>query len=220
MPDGLLDEPAFAPDSEMMLTRMKVRDVSQPEDRHVARAPQARDLPFLIDGDMLQVHNDGEVDFLFRWARKSYVCKAHQDQFVPFEAVANQLGDPRSVEGEITKFDDGNGNRGIVMTRYDELCRLFAMYGVQQENIGDLVEKSPKLSIRTMTGQKIPFPIHVPDMLCFPVNKVDNQHVNSDVTRMYENLQNENEELRARTERMEAQMDELMRQREGVEDKV
>lgn len=218
MADGMLDMPAFAPDPHMRVGHMKQGGVSQPEDRHVSRPP--RDLPFLIDGDMLQVHNDGTTPFLFRWARKAYMCNPGQTAFVPFEACANQLGDPRSVEGEMVKFDDGQGNRGVVMTRYEEICRLFAMYAVQEENIQELVDKGPKLSVTTMTGQKVNFPIHLPDMLSFPVNKVDSRAVNSDVARMHQNLQAENDELRERTARMEAQMDQLMREREGVVEPV
>lgn len=219
MADGMLDMPAFAPEPDTMLvTRAKVGHVSQPEDRQIARPP--RDLPFLIDGDMLQVHNDGTVPFLFRWARKAYLVNPGADQFVPFEACANQLGDPRSIDGEMVKFDDGQGNKGIVLTRYEEICRLFAMYAIREESIQDLVDAAPKLSIHTMTGVRVNFPIHIPDMLSFPVNKVDSRAVNSDVARMYQNLQAENDELRDRTERMERQMDELMRQREGVSEQA
>lgn len=214
MTQEILDAPAFAPNPDMQVTHVKMAHVSQPEDRHVTRPP--RELPFLIDGDMLEVHNDGEVPFKFRWARKETVIEPHGRGFVLFEAAANQLGDPRSVEGDQVRFDDGQGNKGIVLDRYAELCRLFAMYAVREESIPDLVEKAPKLRLATMTGVKVNFPIHVPDMRAFPVNKTD-KGVTSDVARMYQNLQEENEELRERTLRMERQMDELMRQREGAD---
>ena len=200
-----------------MTTAMKRAGVSQPEDRHVARAP--RDLPFLIDGDILQVENEEKVTVLFRWARKAYACKPGEVTFVPFEALVNQLGDPRSVPGEVLSFDDGNGVKGVILSRYEELTRLFAMYGIEQENVDNLVQKAPKLTVRTMTGQKVNFPSMLPDMIGFPVNTPENL-VNSDVTRMHENLRSENEDLRERLERMESQMDEVIRSREGVTDKA
>lgn len=214
---GQLAEPEFAPTSEVQVTRMRKGHVSQPEDRHVARAP--RDLPFLIDGDILQVENEEKVTVLFRWARKAYACKPGEVTFVPFEALVNQLGDPRSVPGEVLSFDDGNGVKGVVLSRYEELTRLFAMYGIEQENVDNLVQKAPKLTVRTMTGQKVNFPSMLPDMIGFPVNTPENL-VNSDVTRMHENLRSENEDLRERLERMESQMDEVIRSREGVTDKA
>ena len=214
MVDGPLEQPAFKSEGTMLVTEMKRAHVMQPEDRHVARRP--KDV-FLIDGDMLNVYNEDTKPIVFRWARKNYRVNPGEEKFVIFEAVVNALGDPRSMEGSIVKYDDGDGMRGQVPMRYDELCRLFALYGVREENIADLVAVAPKVQVKSITGEPIVFPCQIPDMNPLPVASEDKGNINSDVTRMIEQANNENDELRQRIERMEAALDEAMRQREGIE---
>ena len=127
---GPLAKPRFAPEPDMQVTTMPHGDPGQPEGKHVTRRPREA-MPFLVDGDLLDVKNDDSKPVTFRWARRSYTVEPGESGFVPFEALVNSLGDPRSVENQVLRYDDGQGNRGQVMTRYDELCRLFAYYAVR-----------------------------------------------------------------------------------------
>jgi hypothetical protein len=196
-------------------TSMKRSGVSQPEDRHVTR-PVSRDLPFLLDGDFLDVQNDGDQTIAFRWARKTYTVGPGETGFVIFEALVNALGDPRSMDNASTRYNDGAGNSGIIMDRYAEISRLFAMYGVKDEDMTELVRRAPKVTVHTMKGQKVSFPAARPDMLEYPTPHVDTRHVNTDVTRMIDAVNAENTDLRDRMERMEEQMERMAEARVGV----
>lgn len=142
--------------------------VSQPEDRHRIREGGT---PFLLERDICLVDNVDEVDWQFKWERRSYTVKAGQvGATVPFPALVNALGDPRSVPGEQTKFRTEDGQAGLILTRYESLATLFARYAVENENVGDLVEFAPRVIVRHMeTGEAITFPAHDPDCSPWPV---------------------------------------------------
>ena len=162
-----------------------------------------RDLPFLMDDDHLKVKNNNQNVVTFRWARKFYSIEPGGEMFVIFQALVDALGDPRSMDNKVVTFNDGQGNRGICLQRYDELSRLFARYAVKEENIDELVAKAPKVHVETLTGQKVSFPCQRPDMLPYPVPMVDDRAVNSDTTRMIDTVAAENAELRERLDRLE-----------------
>jgi hypothetical protein len=209
-----LKQPQFE-DREVMTTQMKVSDVSQPEDRHIARP--ARNLPFLMDGDFLQVTNDDHRTWDFQWERKHYVIEPGDTSFVAFEALVDYLGDPRSMEGQLVKYSDGNGNKGIVMDRYAELSRLFGRYAVENENIDSLVEKAPKVEVKTLAGQTVRFPSQMPDMAPWPTPNVNPLAVNADTTKMIDAVAAENEDLRSSIKRLEERLDKAITNREGVD---
>jgi hypothetical protein len=142
--------------------------VSQPEDRHRVREGGT---PFLLERDICLVDNVDDVDWQFKWERRSYKVVAGQvGATVPFPALVNALGDPRSVPGEQTKFRTEDGQAGLILTRYESLATLFARYAVENENIGDLVEFAPKVIVRHMeTGEVITFPVQDPDCSPWPV---------------------------------------------------
>ena len=215
MPDGALKDPAFA-GLPPMVTEMKKSGVSQPEDRHIPRRP--RELPFLMDGDFFHVQNRDTKTHDFRWAKKHYIIEPGEEGIVPFEALVNQLGDPRSQDNMITKFSDGEGNRGIVMDRNAEITRLFAMYAIENENLDDLVASAPRVGVTTLAGQAVQFPVSRPDMMPFPAALVDDHSVNADTTRMIDAVASENAELRAELDEMRDRMDRELARREGVED--
>ena len=215
--NGALREPQFAPEVPEPMVTVMPKGATQPEGRHVTRPAGSRDKPFLSDDDLLQVTNDMDKDIDFRWGGKHYVVPARGTEWVIFQALVNQLGDPRSVENATTRFSDAKGNKGIIMSRYDELSRLFAIYAVEQESLQGLVEKAWKVRVETMHGDRVHFPCQLPDMPAFPVALVEENRVNSDVTRMFDQVNSENTELRDRIARMEELMDTQIREREGVE---
>ena len=197
-----------------MTTAMKRAGVSQPEDRHVAKP--ARDLPFLLDGDFLQVTNDDVKTWDFRWARKHYPISPNDTTFVPFEALVNALGDPRSMDNSLVKYSDGQGNKGIVMDRHAEITRLFALYAIENEDIDKMVTAAPRVTVKTLSGQVVRFPSQLPDMLPWPAPLIDDHAVNSDTSRMIDAVAAENSELRDSIARLEARLDKEIAGREGT----
>jgi hypothetical protein len=208
-----LKEPQFT-DLPPTVTQMKRAGVSQPEDRHVARP--ARDLPFLLDGDFLKVTNNDTRAWDFRWNRKHYVIESKAEGFVPFEALVDMLGDPRSMDNQLVKYNDGQGFKGIVMDRHAEITRLFARYAIENEDIDALVLAAPKVAVHTLAGQQIRFPSMNPDMLPLPTPMVDEHAVNTDTTKMIDQVAAENAELRDVVTRLEARLDREVAAREGT----
>jgi hypothetical protein len=212
--------PRFAPDADLMKAEQKgprsSSAVTQPQDRLVMRRPRNDEPPFLVDGDMLDVINDGHKPVIFRWARRRYVVEVGEQAFVPFEALVDALGDPRSVENATVRYDDGAGNRGLVASRYEELVRLFAHYAVQGESVEDLVSSPhvPKVRVFTLAGQQVFFPCSIPDATALPVANADEGHVNADVTRMIDKVRGENTDLKARLDALESALEETYRERE------
>lgn len=209
-----LPEPQFA-DRQVMVTEKKIAHVSQPEDRHVTRA--ARNLPFLMAGDFLKVDSQDVRTWDFVWERKHFTVEPHQSVFVPFEALVDNMGDPRSMDGQVQTFSDGDGNKGIVMDRHWELMRLFARYAVENDTLDELVEKAPKIHVETLTGQAVQFPSQRPDMMPWPTPQVNPYAVNADTTKMIDQVTAENAELRDNLARLEERMDAELALREGVE---
>lgn len=228
MPGG----PQFAPPPRSVdVTTMPRPGDNQPDDRHVTRT-LGRDKPFLMDGDHLWVENLESFPVEFKWNRKPYVVGPGEGKAVIFEAVLNKLGDPRSADSIHTKFDDGYGQHGIILERYDELKRLFAYYGVQQERISDftflegprkgekilgLTSLVPKLRITTLEGYPVQFPAYDAEMLPFPVNTASSKAVNSDVSRMMDELQAENQHLHDRVSELESRIDRILQATAGTE---
>ncbi len=141
--------------------------VSQPEDRHRVRDGGT---PFLLERDIVKVENVDTVDWPFKWERRIYLVRTGEIGMVPFPAVVNALGDPRSVPGEQTKFRTEDGQSGLIPTRYESLATLFARYAVENENIGDLCEFAPKVIVRHMeTEEVITFPAQDPECSPWPV---------------------------------------------------
>ena len=208
-----LSEPQFA-SRQVMVTEKKMADVSQPEDRHVARP--ARNLPFLMEGDFLQVINRDMRTWDFPWDRKHYTVEPGATTFVPFEALVDNLGDPRSMDGKVQTFSDADNNRGVVMDRHWELMRLYARYAVENDILDDLVAKAPKVEVRTLAGQLVTFPSQRPDMQPWPTPQVNPHAVNADTTKMIDSVVAENAELRSQIDRLESRMDDALAQREGV----
>lgn len=210
----LLKAPQFN-DEPPQVTEMKTANVSQPEDRHITRP--ARNLPFLMTGDFLEVKNHDQKTWDFVWDRRHYPVEPGGVSFVPFEALVDYLGDPRSQDDIVTKYMDGDGNKGIVMARYAELSRLFARYAIEDQSLDALVIAAPKVEVKTLTGQPVTFPCQRPDMLPWPTPMVDPHAVNSDTSQMIDRVAAENAELRDQIATLEKRMDTVLATREGVD---
>jgi hypothetical protein len=182
---------------------MKSRGVvSQPEDRHRVRPA---DRPFLLEHDILRVENVDDVDWEFRWDRRRYMVRKGETGFVPFPAMVLAMGDPRSQEGTMTRYNTEDGQRGVVFTRHEELCRLFAYYGIEQENVDELVDFAPRLRIETMQGEPIIFPAQNPQMSAFPVPDAPQPgREHNDTRRLMDRLESDNAAMAAELAEMRA----------------
>jgi hypothetical protein len=198
MPRGTMLAPAMTDTPPKVrginVTPMKSRgQVSQPEDRHRTRAAER---PFLLEHDIVRVTNIDDVGWEFRWDRRRYPIKKGETGFVPFPAMVMAMGDPRSQDGEMVRFNTDDGQRGVIFTRHEEFCRLFARYGIEGENLDELIDFAPRLIVETMQGEPITFPVQNPDMVAFPVPDapVPGKEA-SDTRRIMDRLQSDNEAM-------------------------
>lgn len=186
--------------------------VSQPEDRVRSREIQT---PFLLDRDVCLVENVDEVPWEFKYDRRHYKIDIGKEGLVPFPALVNALGDPRSVPNEQTRFRTENGETGIILTRHESIRTLFARYSVENENVQDLVDFAPRVVVRHQeTGDVITFPAQDPACRPWPVP----QHAqpgreNMPDHRLLEQTVAENKELRSEMAEMRQMMQTLMNQK-------
>ena len=147
---------------------------------------------------------------------------------VVFQALVNKLGDPRSVDGAQQNYDDGNGNHGKIMERYDYLKSLFAYYGVEEERLETftrpdgrkilgLYDVVPRVTVTTFAGVPVDFPCYDKDMLAYPVANANKRAVNSDVTRMLDSLEAENDDLRSQVQTILGRLDAMTQAQQGTE---
>jgi hypothetical protein len=216
-------------DDEVQVQHQRVGNIEQPDDRIKVKA-HGKGAPFLMDGDFLKVTNrSGSETYVFEWNRKVFVLGPAESKFVLFEALVDKLGDPRSMEREVQKYNDGNGNQGIVMERSFEMDRLFSRYAVLGSHLDDtkdkegqivlgLLSKTPHVEVETLNGERVVFPASRPDMLPFPIANVDERRVRSDTTQALDKLESENADMRSALEEMNKRLDAEIRKREGYED--
>jgi hypothetical protein len=172
--------------------------------------------PLVMDGDYLNVTNLSKIPVVFNWDNRAWVLEHNQTKPVLFEALVDALGDPRSaLDDKPTPFDAGHGHRGVVQGRYEELKRMFSRYGVEQFSRPDLVEAAPHLKCETLDGKRVTFPATHPDMNAFPVVEVTDK-VPTDISRMYEQISNENADMRGEIENLKRLMQVEIERREGV----
>jgi len=212
-----------------------------PADAQVARLARTptlanRDMPILLFGEFLRVVNEDNPRVFryfdatdkchynrqitgtwhFQWNRKHYVLAPGESAFVPFEALVDALGDPRSMD-EPVPYNDGNGDRGVILKRHDQLSGLFGRYAIRAESIEMLMEAAPKLSVYTLSDQRVVFPAMRPDMLPYPAPNVQEHRVDSSSRAITDRLEAENEELRSRMARYEAMLEQIVDKREGLD---
>lgn len=88
------------------------------------------------------------------WDSKEYVLEPNKDTIVPFAAVANAFGDPRST-ASMQSIKDQHGVVSWVIDRPSEIRRLRAKYDNQ---FGDetIVETYPNVRVYTLDGDELP----------------------------------------------------------------
>lgn len=88
------------------------------------------------------------------WDSREYVLEPGKDSIVPFSAVANAFGDPRS-SGSMQSLKDEHGVVSWIIDRPSEVRRLRAKYDNQ---FGDetAVETYPNVKVYTLDGDELP----------------------------------------------------------------
>jgi hypothetical protein len=177
----------------------------------------------------LKVTNADDKTLDFAWGGRHFPVEVGEQKFVPFEALVEVMGDPRSMEDQVQRYDDGNGHKGVVMQRKFELDRLFSSYAVTLYNLDDvrdpktnelrlgLLSKAPRVKVETMTGERVIFPITHPDMLPLPVHTTEGPAGTTDMVKSLDKLSGENESMRGQLADLEARLDEMVRDREGLD---
>lgn len=197
-------------DRRATLTPMGTRrGISQPEDAH---RPRAARRPFLLGHDMLLVRNVDDVSWNFRWDRRSYVVRPGEELPIPFAAVANMMGDPRSEDKAVVKYSAETGDTGLIPSRYDQLAMLFARYGIVDEDVDALVGFAPKIEVRTMTNDPVTFPAQNPDMDPWPVPHAQEpgREAPIDQRELIDQMRAENTAMRAEIARLGRAVDERL----------
>src|SRR5208282_2658792 len=204
----------------------KTGNIEQPDDRVRTRQHD----PFLMDGDFLKVTNRDTKVHVFGWNTKSYVVEPGESKFVAFEALVDVMGDPRSMESEFQRYNDGNGGQGVVMQRSFELDRLFCRYAVLGSHLDDqrdpktgevtagLLSKTPRIECETLNGERVIFPASHPDMDPLPVHNIDERKITTDTVKALSKLESENSEMRESLAELNQRLDNMVREREGIEE--
>jgi hypothetical protein len=92
---------------------------------------KGRDIPTRTKlGEILDTEFDSHSPYTLMWDAKPYKCEVGKTTFVPFEAVANALGDPRSTDN-MRSVRDVSGNTFFILDRATEVRRLRALYDNQ-----------------------------------------------------------------------------------------
>ena len=198
----------YVEQSASLTRRPSRRGVTQPEDRLTTQERQ----PFLGEHDMVTVTNIDDVVWRFEWERRAYDLAPGVTSPVPFPAVVNALGDPRSVDGNVVQFLTETGARGVIATRYDTLAMLMARYGILTEDLDALVDWAPKLRVTTMAGAEIVFPAQNPMGPSMPIPTVPERGKENmvDVRQAIAQVESERDAMRAELAEMRRLLDERL----------
>lgn len=119
--------------------------------------------------EFLRVKNNEDTPFVFHYNSRRYQVAANGEAFVPFEAVATRLGDPRSQShGVFFKPDAGGPSIGIP-PRLEEVARLQLKWGhLAADHALDprtLLERMPNVEVFTLDNQRVVLPAEDPDCI-------------------------------------------------------
>lgn len=104
-------------------------------------------------GEHLDERRDEQTPLALVWNARRYEIPVNGSQFVPFEAMANAFGDPRSTEN-MSSYRDEAGNVGFIVDRATELRRLRTLYDNQFGNESE-VKWAPEATVEDLEGNPI-----------------------------------------------------------------
>jgi hypothetical protein len=121
-----------------------------------------RDIPVRSKtGDIIDIKRDDESPYTLRWDNKPYLCEIGKSTFVPFEAIANALGDPRSGPN-VANLRDVSGNNFFVNDRATEVRRLRTLYDNQLGSEGEILY-APEMDVEDLEGASIQTVLNDPE---------------------------------------------------------
>lgn len=104
---------------------------------------------------------DSEEPFSFMWDSRVYSATPGKEAFVPFEAVAVAMGDPRSGEA-VASIRDEAGNVLFVIDRATELRRLVVLYDNEMDDQNTLPLYAPQATVADLEGNEVKTVLHDP----------------------------------------------------------
>ena len=157
------------------------------------------------------VKNEDDKPLDFCYNQQSITILPGTTAMVPFEAIVEKMGDPRS--GPQAQPIKVNGHvAGYVASREWWINRLSTSYGIYDSSaISDIKAVMPKISVRTIDGEDAKF--------SFPIDDPESKYLMPDNTggaTVEENLRRELEEMKRRQRSIET----LLKDRqipEGIE---
>jgi hypothetical protein len=144
------------------------------------------------------VTNDDDHPVEFAFNRQSVTLTPGQSGMVPFEAIVEKLGDPRSGPQTVRLMVNGMP-AGQIASREWWIKRLATYYGTYDPaHPEEIVAKMPKVTIKTLEGEdpNFSFPCSDPDCKYLQPDNI-NQSTE-------ENLRRELEEMKRRQKALES----------------
>lgn len=85
---------------------------------------------------LLRIHNnDEEITYIFAANSESFRVRPLSETLVPFDAVVNSMGDPRSGPTPQRIQPEGGGVAVQIPSRLEEIKRLNTVYGIYTESV-------------------------------------------------------------------------------------
>jgi hypothetical protein len=140
-------------------------------------APSFSDITLSDPDEMMKVTNNQKTPLTWLGFRREYTIQPGQQAFVPFWVCCLYLGDPRSVRGQAVPFRTPSGDKGVVPDRRAELVRLSIHYGLYHNNLAQLPNKAPRVTVLTLTDREIQFPIDHPDGVTYSYDTDQTQNI-------------------------------------------
>lgn len=155
----------------------------------VATAPiqSYSDLNLSDPDEIMQVTNNGNKNLEWWGTRRQYILHPKKMTMVPFHVIVKYMGDPRSDFKKTETFKCPDGQMGVIPERGGELRRLSINYGLYQGKIKELPKVAPKVTVLTLNGIELDFPIRNPSCKTYKYDTLDNRNI--DVRTELERLQ-------------------------------
>jgi hypothetical protein len=116
----------------------------------------------LAAGDFCQVElldveeNDAYPEIILGWASREYTIPRGKKVIVPFEAMANRFGDPRSGSKILPIKEPGGETTGWIPDRKAEVARLRLLWGAHADNYPRFDDISvPKIVVTDLNSEPV-----------------------------------------------------------------
>lgn len=167
----------------------------------MATAPMFSDITLSDPDEQMMVTNNGKAPVEWLGFKRQYILEPNKPIWVPFHVICKYMGDPRSVKGQAVPFKTISGEKGVVPDRRAEMIRLSVFYGLYHNNLAQLPNKAPRVTVMTGSQRELTFPITNPEGVSYG----------------YDTDQTQNIDVRTELDRVKAQLAELSARQEGLQ---